>query len=160
MLARVSIVNHKGKVVLDTYVSASEPVTDYRTKFSGVRPENLEEAKYDFNSVQRKVFDILNGKIIVGHGLDHDMETLGLFFPKDSIRDTAHYRTFAKGRNTPSLKSLATKYLGLNIQSGEHSSVEDAQTALKLYLKHREAWERKVKKRKKRNKRMVSVEKE
>ena len=145
MLARVSIVNHKGKVVLDTFVSASEPVTDYRTQVSGVRPENLEGAEYDFNSVRKKVFDILNGKLIVGHGLDHDMETLRLFFPKHMIRDTAHYRPFARGRTTPSLKSLATRYLGLNIQSGEHSSIEDARIALKLYLRHREAWESKLK---------------
>ena len=33
MLARVSIVDYKGKIILDTFVSETEPVTHYRTKF-------------------------------------------------------------------------------------------------------------------------------
>ena len=38
-LARVSIVNHTGEVLLDTFVAVAEPVTYYRTEFSGVRQE-------------------------------------------------------------------------------------------------------------------------
>lgn len=40
-LARVSIVNYYGIVLLDAYVSPSQYVTDWRTKFSGIRPADV-----------------------------------------------------------------------------------------------------------------------
>jgi RNA exonuclease 4 len=40
-LARVSVVNQFGHCVYDKYVLPGEEVTDYRTKFSGIRPHNL-----------------------------------------------------------------------------------------------------------------------
>ena len=41
VLARVSIVNSRGEVVLDEYVKPREKVTDHRTCFSGIRPHHL-----------------------------------------------------------------------------------------------------------------------
>lgn len=41
--ARVSIVNQYGKCVYDKFVKPSQPVTDYRTAVSGVRPELLKK---------------------------------------------------------------------------------------------------------------------
>ena len=41
MLARVSIVNFFGQVLLDAYVRPSGRVTDWRTKFSGIRPADV-----------------------------------------------------------------------------------------------------------------------
>jgi hypothetical protein len=42
--------------------------------------------------------------------------------------------TIVQGRNKPkALKHLAQEHLGTTIQSGEHSPVEDARTALLLY---------------------------
>ena len=46
-LARVSIVDKKGEVLYDKYVKPEEPVTDYRTKVSGIRPENLANGWYN-----------------------------------------------------------------------------------------------------------------
>jgi RNA exonuclease 4 len=40
-LARVSIINYSGGVVLDEYVRPQEPITDYRTWVSGIRPEHM-----------------------------------------------------------------------------------------------------------------------
>ena len=40
-LARVSIVNFHGAVILDQFVRPREKVTDYRTWVSGVREEDL-----------------------------------------------------------------------------------------------------------------------
>ena len=40
-LARVSIVNYHGVVMLDKFVRPREKVTDYRTWVSGVREEDL-----------------------------------------------------------------------------------------------------------------------
>jgi RNA exonuclease 4 len=45
-------------------------------------------------------------------------------------------------RRPQALKVLAKRELGLDIQSGEHSSVDDARAALYLYHRHRREWER------------------
>ena len=44
LLARVSIVNTSGQVVYDTYVSPGECVTDYRTRWSGIRQHHIKNA--------------------------------------------------------------------------------------------------------------------
>lgn len=40
-LARVSIVNWHGAVLLDEYVQQRERVVDYRTQYSGIREEHM-----------------------------------------------------------------------------------------------------------------------
>lgn len=40
-LARVSVVNYHGWVILDEYVKPQEQVVDYRTPWSGIRASNL-----------------------------------------------------------------------------------------------------------------------
>lgn len=45
ILARVSIVNLFGKCIYDKYVKATEPVTDYRTTISGIRPQDLKRGQ-------------------------------------------------------------------------------------------------------------------
>jgi RNA exonuclease 4 len=40
-LARVSVVNFHGVVLLDEFVRQRERVVDYRTEYSGVRPGDL-----------------------------------------------------------------------------------------------------------------------
>lgn len=44
-LARVSLVNYHGAVLLDTYVKPMERVTDYRTFVSGIEPKHLKDGK-------------------------------------------------------------------------------------------------------------------
>lgn len=41
LAARVSVVNQYGKCVYDKYIKPTQPVTDYRTAVSGIRPEHL-----------------------------------------------------------------------------------------------------------------------
>jgi RNA exonuclease 4 len=51
---------------------------------------------------------------------------------------------FSRGgkRRPQALRVLAKRELGLDIQAGEHSSVDDARAALYLYHKARREWER------------------
>jgi len=141
-LARVSIVNEFGHPIYDKFVSPWEEVTDYRTAFSGIRPSDLVDAP-QFTQVQAEVAEILKDRIVVGHDLSHDFQALLLEHPQKLIRDTSKYKPFieAFGNRTPSLKNLAAKFLGLGIQSGEHSSVEDAHAAVGLYKMHSTKWE-------------------
>jgi len=142
MIARVSIVNRHGDCIYDKYVKPRETVVDYRTAVSGIRPEDLRNAE-DFKNVQKEVADILKGRILVGHALKHDLDVLYLSHPRRSWRDTSRYEPFrriSKGM-TPSLKKLAQELLGREIQVGEHNSVEDARTAMQLYMLYKNKWE-------------------
>merc|ERR1712079_254323 len=100
-------------------------------------PELIANAP-SYDTVRSSVLNILKKKIIVGHGMEHDFEVLDYYPPAATIRDSAKYFKLGK---TPSLKSLVDRYLDMQIQSGEHSSVEDAQAVMKLYLMFRDKWE-------------------
>lgn len=142
MIARVSIVNLHGFCVYDKYVKPREPVQDYRTKVSGIRPHNLQNGE-EFQVVQKEVAEMLRGRILVGHALKHDLDVLYLSHPRKHLRDTSRFKTFrqlSRG-NTPSLKKLACELLDRQIQTGEHSSVEDARAAMQLYALYKNKWE-------------------
>jgi hypothetical protein len=74
------------------------------------------------------------------------MQVLGLngHIPKDRIRDTALHPKLMKWHNgklrSRSLKDLAASELGVVIQSGEHSALEDARAALYIYQRHQHLW--------------------
>lgn len=149
ILARVSIVNQHGHPVYDKYVKPTETVTDYRTEFSGIRPHNLRDGALPFKTVQAEVAEILKNRILVGHSLTNDLQVLFLSHHHRRIRDTQKYKPFKKlCGGMPSLKKLASTVLSVSIQSGEHSSVEDAQTAIRLYMMHRLKWEKEMKDKK------------
>lgn len=141
-LARVSIVNYHGVQVYDSYVRPKELVTDWRTPISGILPSHMRSAR-SLEEVQATVAGLLNGKILVGHALRHDLEMLMLGHPKRDIRDTSRhpaFRRLAMGK-TPSLKRLAKEVLGVDIQGGEHSSVEDARACMLLFQREKDAFE-------------------
>lgn len=76
-LARVSIVNYHGHVVLDTFVKPRERVTDWRTWVSGVRESDMWNAR-SFVDVQKEVAKLVEGKILVGHAIEHDTKVIVL----------------------------------------------------------------------------------
>ena len=86
-----------------------------------------------FEELQMKVKNLISKKIVVGHGLGSDFKALKLKHPRKDIRDTAIYFQNKLG-GKPSLAKLAQERLGIKIQSGEHSSIQDARAALRIYL--------------------------
>lgn len=124
ILARVSIVNQFGHCVYDKYVKVTEKVTDYRTKVSGIRPQDLENGE-DFKVVQKEVSDIMNGRVLVGHSIKHDLKVLFLDHPRKMIRDTSAYKPFRKlnGGKTPGLKSLTARLLGVSVQVSDSITI-------------------------------------
>ncbi|XP_064532856.1 RNA exonuclease 4 [Pseudopipra pipra] len=146
IVARVSIVNQFGKCIYDKYVKPTEKVTDYRTAVSGIRPQNI-NAGEDFKTVQKEVADILNGRILVGHALKNDLKVLFLDHPQKKIRDTQRYKPFRERvkSSRPSLKLLCETLLNVKVQTSEHSSIQDAQAAMRLYTLEKKKWEAAVK---------------
>ncbi|KAG9953165.1 hypothetical protein KCU85_g1350, partial [Aureobasidium melanogenum] len=150
VLARVSIVNFHGEQIYDSFVQPvpGVEVTDYRTFVSGIRPHHLKpDVARPFSEVQKEVAALLEGKILIGHAVKNDLDVLLLSHPKRDIRDTSRHSTFRKmsmGR-APALRKLAKEYLGMEIQAGEHSSVEDARATMMLFKLEKEAFEKEVK---------------
>jgi len=147
-LARISIVNYFGTVILDTFVATIKPVTDYRTWVSGVTPEDLKNAP-TLEAVQDKVRDLFLGRILVGHDIFHDLKALQISHPVHKLRDTAYYRPFLVTNNLqkPSLKKLVKEHLGLDFQNGSHSSVEDALATLAIFRKIKPFWDASLRKK-------------
>ena len=150
MLARVAIVDDTGAVLMDEYVKPTERVTDYRTKWSGIRAKDLVGAS-PFQEIRQRVASMTRGKVLVGHAIDNDLKILQLPHPPALTRDTSMYTPLRqelaarKGSyelgQAPSLKALSEYVLGRKIQHGEHCPVEDARATMMLYVRHRKRWE-------------------
>ncbi|GAB4846518.1 hypothetical protein Ancab_025523 [Ancistrocladus abbreviatus] len=145
-LGRVTLVNKWGNVVFDEYVRPVERVVDFRTEISGIRPRDLRKAK-DFPTVQKKVAELIKGRVLVGHALRNDLKALLLSHPKKDMRDTSEYQPFLKEGRRRALRHLAVEFLGVKIQGGEHCPIEDARAAMLLYQRNKKEWERGVKDR-------------
>ncbi|OBA19107.1 hypothetical protein METBIDRAFT_33705 [Metschnikowia bicuspidata var. bicuspidata NRRL YB-4993] len=141
-LARVSLVNYYGVVLLDTYVKPEQRVTNWRTWVSGVTPQHMRNA-VSYKEARERVKNIIDGRVLVGHAVHNDLECLGISVPKHLIRDTSRFPEFKKqnGGKMPSLKKLCRVYLNLEIQNGLHSSVEDAQATMAIFRLHQKAME-------------------
>eukprot|EP00057_Strongylocentrotus_purpuratus_P025962 XP_011680436.1 PREDICTED: apoptosis-enhancing nuclease-like [Strongylocentrotus purpuratus] len=146
-LARCSIIHHSGEIIYDSYVKPDEPITDYRTKWSGIRPRNMVNA-IPFNEAQEQVKNLLKDKIVIGHAVWNDFQALKFSHPPNDVRDTSKCKLLAEiygSKCTPGqhlgLKSLAKYLLGIDVQRGEHSSVEDARAAMDLYKLVEDKWE-------------------
>jgi RNA exonuclease 4 len=140
-VARVSLVNYHGEQLYDTYVKPQLPVADYRTFVSGIRPHNLRQGR-PFKEVQSDVATFLRGRIVVGHSVSKDLKVLRISHPYSAIRDSAELLKLKRSDGgTASLKELASTIVGLDIQKGEHSSVEDARASMLIFRQEKEAFE-------------------
>lgn len=148
-LARVSVLrangSHEGLPFIDDYISISEPVVDYVTKYSGVSAGDLDPAVsvhplVPLKVAYKKLWLLLNlGCIFVGHGLIKDFRNIDIFVPKSQIIDTVTlFYNPARSKRNLSLRFLAWYLLKENIQSSTHDSIEDALTALKIWRKYEE----------------------
>ncbi|XP_059451378.1 RNA exonuclease 4-like [Corylus avellana] len=151
LCGRVCLIDESENIIFHTYVKPTLPVTNYRYETTGIRPEYLRDAM-PLKQVQRKIQDFLcNGepmwkirpkggkaRILVGHGLDHDLDSLQIEYPAIMIRDTAKYPPLMKtSKLSNSLKYLTQAYLGYEIQTGIQEAYEDCVATMKLYNRMR-----------------------
>ncbi|XP_047957163.1 RNA exonuclease 4-like [Salvia hispanica] len=151
LCARVCLIDEHQNLIFHTYVKPNLPVTNYRYETTGIRPEYLRDAT-PVRQVGRKIQDYLcNGepiwqirsrsgkaRILVGHGLEHDLKCLEVEYPELLIRDTARYPPLMKtSKLSNSLKYLARAYLGYEIQNGVQDPYEDCVATMRLYKRMR-----------------------
>ena len=146
VLARASIVDWWGTILLDTYVKVPVTVTDFRTQYSGILPKHLQrKSTMDPAACRQTVADLLRDKILVGHALHNDLNVLML--QHQDVRDTATFRPLQRlapnGKWRPrKLKDLVEENCdGLVIQEGSHDSVQDARASMQLFQSVYAAWE-------------------
>jgi|688.fasta_scaffold327896_1 hypothetical protein len=79
-------------------------------------------------------------KIVIGHTIDKDLEVCGLkkWTGFKKIIDIADTHPYSPAGKRISLKKLSYNNLGKVIQEGWHSSVEDANATMQLFLKHKQ----------------------
>ena len=154
-LARVSVVDWDLAVLLDTYVKVHHPVTDYRTTWSGIEPHHIDQNNpnaMDLEKCLSLVARLTTDKIIVGHGLIHDLRPLELLdHPKERRRDTSHYQPFKRQGakkgwyRARRLRDLVTEFVGApagdSFQQGAHDSVDDARAVMQLFQVVYQDWE-------------------
>ncbi|KAL2084377.1 hypothetical protein ACEWY4_019895 [Coilia grayii] len=147
-LARCSIVSYDGDIVYDKFIKPMNPVTDLRTRWSGIRWQNLQNAT-PFLEAKKEILKILSGKVVVGHAIHNDLKALKYSHPAGLTRDTSRIPLLNKKAGIPetdvaSLKRLTKALFNRDIQVGKngHSSVEDAKATMELYKMVATEWER------------------
>ncbi|KAF3855177.1 hypothetical protein F7725_023232 [Dissostichus mawsoni] len=134
-LARCSVLDYHGNVLYDKYVRPCHPVTDYRTRWSGIRRHHLYNA-VPFNQAREEILRILEGKVVVGHAIYNDFEVLDTVLPGHMVRDTCTTRYLSRLAGFPrercsSLKILASKLLDRKIQLVEGEWEQELQNKLR-----------------------------
>lgn len=150
-LARVSVLRgtgpKEGVAFIDDYIATTDPIVDYLTEFSGIEPGDLDPSltKRDLVTLQtsyKKLWLLLNlGCVFIGHGLYNDFRTINIRVPDSQVIDTVDIY-FKPRQRKLSLKFLAWYLLDSAVQTGNHDSIEDAKTALRLYQKYGELKEK------------------
>lgn len=136
VLTRIAVVRFSdGERLLDQLVQPDVEITDYVTKYSGITPEMLSGINYRLADVQAWMQNHIGASdVLIGHSLYNDLNVLRVQHPR--VVDTALVFPHYMGPSYhSSLRYLARKFLGREIQTGEasgHDPVEDAATCDRL----------------------------
>ena len=147
-LGRVSVVRawgeEEGIPFIDDYITINEPIVDYVTQFSGLEegdldPRRSKHALVSLKMAYKKLWLLLNlGCIFVGHGLRKDFLEINMHVPNEQIVDTVDLFLQRDNARRLKLAMLAEVLLREEVQTGNHDSIEDARTALRIWRKYQE----------------------
>ena len=157
-VGRVTLVNWDNQVVLDALVKVPVPVLDYQSNSTGITPERIQQAVQTrtlvtFEQARDTVSAMIKGKILLGHGLEVDLNCLGLSHPWCDVRDTANYAPYMQKVVDPLSVMLLPRDLSTLVplilrdtfyncpQRPPQGPVEEAQAILALYKHARQDWE-------------------
>jgi DNA polymerase III epsilon subunit-like protein len=135
-LARVSLIDHMGRVLYDSVVRPENEVTDYLTQYSGITAKMIRECKTSFREAQERTLSYLDGNVIlVGHAIQNDLKCLKLIHER--IIDTSDIYPHPNGHPSKhSLVFLLSRVLGESLsREGGHDSVEDAKATVRIAMK-------------------------
>uniref|UniRef100_A0A0N4ZPX3 Exonuclease domain-containing protein n=1 Tax=Parastrongyloides trichosuri TaxID=131310 RepID=A0A0N4ZPX3_PARTI len=135
-LARFSLIDQEGTILMDTLVKPKGKITDYLTKYSGIVEGMLDDIDVTIEDIQEYLCKVLPpDAILVGHTLNCDLNALNIYHPY--ISDiSALYNYGRKIENRISLKKLGESFLNKSCQNGAgHCSVEDSLITMDLYKK-------------------------
>ncbi|XP_057800795.1 uncharacterized protein LOC131016183 isoform X2 [Salvia miltiorrhiza] len=99
LCVRVCLVDEDEKLIFHTYVLPQIPITNYRYEVTGITEDHLKDAM-PLKEVQDKILYILNNgesigilrlnggkaRVLVGHGLEHDLYRLRMNYPDHLLR--------------------------------------------------------------------------
>ncbi|KAM3069667.1 poly(A)-specific ribonuclease [Clarireedia jacksonii] len=147
-LARVSVLrgsgDDEGLPFIDDYIIIKEPIVDYLTAYSGIKPGDLDPRTSRHNLVSlkiayKKLWILLNlGCRFLGHGLKTDFRVINIYIPKSQVIDTIHYFFMKNQPRRLGLAFLSWYLFREDIQVETHDSIEDAKMALRLWRKYEE----------------------
>lgn len=146
-LARVSVVRGQGPKegvpFIDDFIATTETIVDYLTEYSGIEPGDLDPwtskrgGLVTLQTSYKRLWLLLNlGCVFIGHGLYNDFRTINIQIPSSQVVDTFHLFYLPEYKRRLSLKFLAYALLKENVQTGNHDSIEDAVTALRLFKEY------------------------
>lgn len=129
-LGRITLLDKKGKIILDEIVQPKGKITNYKTEYSGLTKDSFKNS-IPFYEAQNKILNFISKEtILIGHALFNDLKILKIYHPY--LIDTSRlFRT--KDNYKICLKSLAKKYLKKEIQKNIHDSYEDCLSTLELF---------------------------
>jgi len=133
-LTQVIVVDEHSRTVYESLVQPPRPILDFNTRFSGITAAMMEGVTTTLEDVQQDLLKIIDeNTVLVGHSLENDLRHLRLLHP--NCVDTAILYTHPRGPPyKSSLRYLAERHLGRQIQQGNHECTEDAVAALELAL--------------------------
>ncbi|XP_059620263.1 RNA exonuclease 5-like [Phlebotomus argentipes] len=135
-VVRVSVVNEACESIYETFVRPQRPVIDYKTQFSGVTAQIIENATKTLKDVQEDLKNLLPADaILVGHSLNADLKALRMIHPY--VIDTSIIYNVREDRKSSKLQELTKMFLDETIQSNPlgHDSIEDSIASMKLVKK-------------------------
>lgn len=137
-----------GEILINSFVAPTEPVRDWRTRFSGIKKATMAEARASgkvlegWPAARQKLFEIANvDTVLVGHSLENDLRVLHISHRRvlDSSILTAEavFGKDARLLRRWSLKQLSQDILGINIQISceGHDCLEDVFATRELTLR-------------------------